>query len=129
MSDPMSVVGSVKTLRVLIVEDNDTDFLLTQRQLKKLLSIETLARASCRAELTAALLSPLDLIVTDYHLPDIEGRDLLAAIAAAQAQTPCLVLSGSMPESERAGMPATIVAMLEKGDFEGFSAALKSIRA
>ena len=118
------LIDAEEPLRILVAEDSDTDFLLTQRQIKKLLPTKTLARATCREDLLAALAAPLDLIVTDYHLLDIEGPDLLAVIADAQPDTPCLVLSGSAPTIARDDMPASVIATLEKGDYSGFSAAL-----
>ena len=113
--------------QVLIIEDNETDYLLLERQLKKYLAPSHIQRAAARDELPAALARPWDLIVTDYHLPAIEGRELLETIAAAQPATPCLLLSGSSEAALRDAPPANVVAVVEKGDHAALRAALANI--
>lgn len=110
--------------RVLIVEDNDADYLLLRRQVVKLLAPPICSRAATRAELSTALMQDWELIITDYHLPDIERKELLDAIARAHPRTPCLVLSGSSYELEDVAAPGNVFAKLEKGDFAGLRSAL-----
>jgi CheY-like chemotaxis protein len=129
------VTGEVKSLfgdssfdkrapNVLIVEDNDSDYLLLERHIKKLLASTRCQRAENRAQLQAALTETWDLVVTDFHLPDIEGDELLATIAAAQRHTPCLLLSGSTNELDNIVAPQNVFGKLEKGDFAALRDAL-----
>lgn len=101
---------------VLIVEDDDTDFLLTQRKLVKLLKPTIIERAKNRSELSSALLVARDLIVADYHLPDIEEHELITAIHAAQPDTPCLILSGSTAHVDPRDTQIDVIGAIGKGD-------------
>jgi CheY-like chemotaxis protein len=112
----------VKPFHILIVEDCDTDHLLLERQLQKLLSSVECKRAANRNELVEMLQSPWDFIVSDYHLADIEGEDLLRLIAQSHFDTPCLLLSGSVESVTSLDTPAHVHARLQKGD----NAALRS---
>ena len=112
------------TLRILVVEDNDVDFLILYRHLNKLLEFKKLTRASNRAELNSMLLEDLDLIVADLHLPDISDLELLNSIATAQPTVPCLAMSGTIADLNIKKMPKSVFAMIEKGDFRALEIAL-----
>ena len=118
-------IAPAKIIQLLLVEDSDTDFLLLERQMQKMLAPIQITRAANRAELTVALQHDYDLIITDFHLPDIEGEGLLATIAAAHHQTPCLLLSGSSAEFDSIQAPPTVFAKLEKGNNSAFRAAIQ----
>ena len=113
-------------LRVLIAEDNDTDYLLLHRQLKKILNPGVCLRVERRTGLLEALTGRWDLIVTDYHLLDIEGDDLLGVIAEAQPDTPCVVMSGSLHGLLEACVPDNVFAKIEKGDHDSLRTILTS---
>lgn len=117
MSPPESPSTPTSLPRVLVAEDHDTDFLLLNRHIKKQWPGCDTARAGDRAELTAALAKPWDLIITDYHLLDIQEHELLALIAATQPQTRCILWSGSMYELVDTELPPNIICKLEKGDY------------
>ena len=107
---------SAKLLRILIIEDNETDFLLLSRQIKIALAEISCARAENRHQLLQILPQPWHLIVTDFHLPDIEEGELINTITAAHPETPCLVLSGSIEHMRSLAMPDNVVGCIEKGD-------------
>ncbi len=113
-----------KLLNILIVEDNETDYLLLLRQVKLALIDVTCARAENRAELQQALTQDWHLIITDFHLPDIEENELLNTIAAAHAETPCIVLSGSVTNLQNIPMPANVFDCIEKGNHQALHTAL-----
>lgn len=118
-------IADTTMLNVLIIEDNDTDYLLMQRYIGKLWPASVCVRAATRAEVVAVLLLQWDLIITDYHLIDIEGDELISTISEKQSLTPCLILSGSIDELRQIDVPANIFCRLEKGDYSGLMAALK----
>lgn len=126
MNSPVSPSQSGQLPRVLVAEDHDTDFLLLNRHIKKQWPGCESARAGSRAELVVALAQSWDLIITDYHLLDIQEQELLALIAAAQPQTRCILWSGSMYELVDTDLPSNIVCKLEKGDYVGLKQALAS---
>lgn len=108
--------GATPTLRILIVEDTDTDYLLLERKVQKLLNPKTCARAANRGELTERLLRSWDLIISDYHLQDIEGEALVALIEQSHRHTPCILLSGSIDSLVTLNLPDNVFARIEKGD-------------
>lgn len=120
--------GSVeKSICILIVEDTDTDYLLLERQMQRLLPSAKFSRAANRLALVEMLRGPWDLIISDYHLPDIEGEDLLLLIAQSHFNTPCLLLSGSIESVTSLDTPAHVYARLQKGDNAALRAAVLAI--
>lgn len=111
--------------RVLIIEDNETDCLLLQRFLAKRWANCEIDVADRRAQLDTTLMQDWDLIISDYHLLDIEGDELLQRIQATQPATPCLLMSGSLYEIRNIPVPENVFAKLEKGDYDALDAALK----
>jgi PAS domain S-box-containing protein len=91
-----------RTLRILMLEDDESDALLVQRELRKGgLRCET-ARAAARADYAAALRrGPLDLILADYALPGFDGLAALAMAQSACPDVPFIFVTGEMGE-ERA---------------------------
>lgn len=116
--------GTLPTLQVLIVEDTDTDYLLLERKVQKLLAPMACARAANRSELTALLQQPWDIIISDYHLQDIEGEALLTLIEQRHRNTPCILLSGSIDNLITLDLPDNVIARIEKGNSEALRAAL-----
>lgn len=108
--------GATPKLRILIVEDTDTDYLLLERKVQKLLHPKTCERAANRGELTDLLKFPWDLIISDYHLLDIEGEALVAVIEQSHRHTPCILLSGSIDSLVTLTLPDNVFARIEKGD-------------
>lgn len=126
MSAACSPPNRPDRLRVLIVEDNDSDYLLLLRRLRKILPVARWRRAVCRSDLMTELACGWDLITTDLHLPDIETEELLGLIASLQPVTPCLVITGSLPELAPVKPTGTVFRILEKGDHAGLQAALEA---
>lgn len=77
-------VAAVVPLRVLLVEDNATNRLLTQRQLTRLGHTMT-ACATGGAGVEAALAGGVDVVLMDLHLPDIDGVEATRRIRADEA--------------------------------------------
>ncbi|NHC15887.1 response regulator [Motilibacter deserti] len=73
-----------RALKVLYVEDNATNRLLTQRQLARL-GHELVAVATGEAGVEAALAGGFDVVLMDRHLPDIDGCEATRRIRAATA--------------------------------------------
>lgn len=88
--------------KVLIVEDNDFDFELVERKLKKMDLTFELKRASCAQEYEYFLLhyAP-DLILSDFSIPSYSGLKALEFAKSVRPEVPFLFVSGSIGE-ERA---------------------------
>lgn len=112
-------------LRLLLIEDSDTDFLLLERKMLKSFAPAHITRAANGTELADALKYNYDLIISDFHLPGAEGEALLMTIANAHPATPCILMSGSSYELSSVWTPASVIAKLEKGDTTALRAALE----
>lgn len=78
---------------LLLVEDDAS----VRRLALRMLEIEgyrVLDAASGRAALAHAESAALDLVLTDYKLPDLSGEDLLARLRERQPALPAVVMSG-----------------------------------
>ncbi|WNV75003.1 response regulator [Geodermatophilus sp. DSM 44513] len=74
--------GAVRPLHVLLVEDNATNRLLTERQLARL-GHRLTAVATGEAGVQAALQDDVDVVLMDRHLPDVDGCEATRRISAA----------------------------------------------
>src|SRR5690625_271958 len=90
-------------LRILLVEDNDTDALLIQRHLKKIVEkpqiklVEDLE--SCRQELVHFI---PDLVISDYNLPTCTGMEVLQLTKEIDPQLPFIFITGTIDDEELA---------------------------
>lgn len=90
-------------LRILLVEDNETDAMLIQRQLKKLVEkpqiklVEDLE--SCRHELVHFI---PDLVISDYNLPTCTGMEVLQLSQEIDPHLPFIFITGTIDDEELA---------------------------
>jgi CheY-like chemotaxis protein/HPt (histidine-containing phosphotransfer) domain-containing protein/anti-sigma regulatory factor (Ser/Thr protein kinase) len=73
-----------RALRVLLVEDNSVNRILTQKQLTKL-GHHLDAVTNGQDGVTAALTGQYDVVLMDRHLPDLDGVEATQRIRAAEA--------------------------------------------
>lgn len=95
----------MKTLRVLIVEDNDDDAELLLRQLRKANYEVIPGRAETAQELRAALQeSTWDVVLSDYGMRDFNGLDALEVLQSTGLDIPFVIISGSIGEEIAASL-------------------------
>jgi signal transduction histidine kinase len=88
-----------KQLRVLIIEDSESDAYLLLRYLKKYGYEPDYELAGTReAVLRALKAKKWDMVVTDYILPQFSGLDTLALLQENHLDTPCIIISGKITE-------------------------------
>src|SRR5438874_9852795 len=85
-------------LRVLIVEDSSMDAALIVRQLEQGGFDPTWRCVANEADYLAALLPTLDVILSDFNMPQFSARRALELLKARQFDIPFLVVSGSIGE-------------------------------
>ena len=75
------------SLRILLVEDNSINRLLTERQMARLgHRLDTVTNG--RDGVTRALAGEYDVVLMDRHLPDLDGVEATQRIRAAEAGKP-----------------------------------------
>lgn len=95
----------MRSLRVLIVEDNDDDAALLLRQLRKANYDVDYGRAESADEVVAALKnSSWDLILSDYGMRDFNGLDALELLHNTGLDIPFIIISGSIGEETAAAL-------------------------
>lgn len=94
----------IKTpLRVLLVEDNEADVLITRRSIHKLVEdpniqvVEDLD--SCRNKLINFI---PDVVISDYNLPTCTGLDILQLVQEKDPDLPLIFLTGTVHDEELA---------------------------
>src|SRR5262249_16621851 len=96
----MSVNGQKVDLRVLIVEDDESDAILLVEALRRAGYKPEWTRVEDEESFRARLTTNPDVIITDYHLPRFSILRALAARDAHDPNIPLLVVSGSVDASE-----------------------------
>jgi len=89
----------MKPLRLLLVEDLETDAELLLRQLKRSGYSVSYQRVYAAGSLTAALDGQTwDVVVSDYVMPGFSGLDALRIVQEKQPDLPCIITSGRVGE-------------------------------
>ena len=90
-------------LRILLVEDNEADVLITRRTIKKMVekpSIEVVEDLStCKTKLISFL---PDVVISDYNLPTCTGLDVLQLVQERNPELPVIFLTGTIHDEELA---------------------------
>lgn len=80
--------------RLLIVDDEE----IVINSLKALISLETphdvLAFTSCRAALESIRRKPVELAISDFLMPEMDGVTFLKEVRALYPEAPLLILTG-----------------------------------
>jgi two-component system, cell cycle sensor histidine kinase and response regulator CckA len=87
-------------LRVLLVEDQESDAALLLRELDRIGYEVTCRRVDTLEAMAAALAEPCDLVISDYSLPGFSAHDALALCRDRGADVPFIIVSGTIEEEE-----------------------------
>ncbi len=87
-------------LRVLIVEDRETDTELIVRELKKHGFDPTWVRVDTEEDFLAQIHHPFDLVTADAIMPQFSALRVVTLLREHQLDIPCIVISGSIGEEE-----------------------------
>jgi CheY-like chemotaxis protein len=87
-------IGTTGAARVLVVDDSDTTRELVARILRRDGHI-VLQAANGREALRLLRTTRADLVLTDLFMPDMDGIELLRALAMQAPDLPVVVLSGA----------------------------------
>jgi two-component system, cell cycle sensor histidine kinase and response regulator CckA len=107
--------GAVRRLNVLLIDDNEAVLAVTA-ELLRCLGHNVIATAVPGAALEVACESatPLDLLVTDVVMPEMNGRELSDRVAKVRPGTPTIFISGYHDDPALAGRTKPGVAFVRK---------------
>ncbi|WP_378186574.1 response regulator [Aquimarina sp. W85] len=90
-------------IKILLIEDNDTDVFLIKRQIDKIASNTVIQTAIDLSEIEAKLrvFTP-DIILCDYNLPRCTGMEVLELIRNSSPATTFIFVTGSINNEELA---------------------------
>jgi signal transduction histidine kinase len=92
--------GQGRSLRLLLVEDSESDAALVVRQLQRAGYGPVCTRVTTRHEFQAALQSAIwDVVISDHMIPGYGGMDALADLGATGKDIPFILISGSIGEA------------------------------
>jgi two-component system, cell cycle sensor histidine kinase and response regulator CckA len=88
-----------KLLRILILEDTDSDAELVEHELRKAGIQFATTRVICKEDfLNEVTNRPPDIILSDYSLPQFSGIEALRLVNAHGCQSPFILVTGSQTE-------------------------------
>src|SRR5437588_10733348 len=85
-------------LRVLIVEDNPNDAELVLRELRRAGFNPDWKRVDTEAEFSSSLDPKLDIILSDYVMPQFSGLRALEVLNSCGLEIPFIIVSGTIGE-------------------------------
>src|SRR5688572_22008686 len=90
----------MEQVRVLMVEDNETDAVLIQRELMRLSPQPAVQHVRTEAAFVAALAhgSPPHVILCDHNIPGFGGAHALELAQRAMPDVPFILVTGSLDE-------------------------------
>lgn len=97
-----------KNLRVLIVEDRPTDAELIVRTLRQAGFAPDWQRVDTEEAFVTGLTADLDLVLSDYEMPQFSGLRALELLKSSGLETPLIIVSGTIGEE-------TAVAAMRRG--------------
>ncbi len=116
-----------KTIRILIVEDSEDDYLLLLRALRQGGLVVATSRVVDAAGLRTALLGePWDVVISDAHLPGFGAEEALSICRELAVEIPFLVVSGVIRERQAVELlRAGAHDFIQKNDFSRLVPALE----
>ncbi len=85
------------TLRLLVVEDVETDFLLLTREMRKAgYDLQTELVCTAKGLRDALARQEWDIITTDHKMPDLSAPEVLSIVRSVNPDIPIIVVSGEI---------------------------------
>jgi len=125
----MSLLPPQGVLRILFIDDHEDTSALIQTFLERTRRYVVIPALTGAEGLKLATTEPLDLIMLDAWLPDVNGLDLCRQIRQSNAVTPILFYSGAAFSSDiEAGLNAGAQAYLVKpADLDDLELAIRQL--
>jgi len=106
------MVADRKT-RILVVED-DNLFLWTLNCFLQKEGYEVFTAANAESAIDVAQQQSFDIVISDFHLPGLDGRDLIRKVRSVQPAAKTILISAYQPEEIENKDPGLLNAYLNK---------------
>jgi len=106
-----------KNLRILLIEDNEDDYIVTRKMLENSFGndFDLDWKKTWQNDLESILACPYDVYLVDYHLGECTGVDFVREASIARCNSPIILLTGqNSPEIDLAAMTEGAVDYLIK---------------
>jgi signal transduction histidine kinase len=93
------VAVSLPALRVLVLEDDEDDFALLQREIGRIGWVQVTTRVQARDELLRVIAGQkYDLVISDWSMPGFDAMGALNILQEHQIDLPFIIVSGTIGE-------------------------------
>ncbi len=94
-----ALIKSIKSLSVLLIEDNENDVELIKYEIKRRALKCDLIHVSTKEQFLKKIIDQtFDIILSDYNLPQLTGQDIINILIKKQIETPVIIVTGSINE-------------------------------
>lgn len=91
------------SLRILLVEDNESDVILTKRTIRKIVERPEIEVVEDLEECREKMLNFVpDVVISDYNLPTCTGLEILQLVQNIDQMVPFIFLTGTVNDEELA---------------------------
>jgi signal transduction histidine kinase len=113
-------------LRVLVLEDDEDDFALLQREIARIGWAQITTRVQARDELLAALdAGSYDLVISDWSMPGFDALGALGILQQRKIDLPFIIVSGTIGEEAAVrALKAGASDFVAKGNLQRLGAAI-----
>src|SRR5271167_1495780 len=98
---PLSVCPELQSGVLLCIDDNE-DLLECEKSFLESYGYTVLTAASGDKGLELASIYPVDVVIVDYLMPEMNGQEVAIEMRRLKPQAPIIMLSGSMDVPEQA---------------------------
>jgi len=114
---------ALRTLKILIVEDEEPMRALLSRMLSRMSVAAVVEAASGPQGLERVEADPIDLVICDWNMPEMSGMEFFDRVHAMKPQLPFLMVTGrsdasSIVTAKRAGIAAYIVKPISQRELQ-----------
>ena len=106
-------IADVTKRKILVIDDNSTNLTIIKNQLEQWQQIPYLAKSGREALFLLSESADFDLIITDMHMPEMNGIELATKIREKYSAIPIILLSSLGNESHK-NYPGLFASILTK---------------
>jgi PAS domain S-box-containing protein len=117
------------SLRLLVIEDTEEDYILLTRELRRLGYVPDTLRVYTAETVEEAIKSGWDIVISDWSMPTLNGLDAYRIVRASDPDVPFIIVSGTIGEDVAVdALRAGVDDFMVKGRFARLGPAIERAR-